>query len=645
MTSTTDTRVFSVSPIISATGDPHSNMNLVGNMNDSGIGSESDSPFSSIAQTTVTSVTLDEPGRMGLGLVPSIGETVPSCDAILEPSNTIQQAFFMAESSLHDVQHNDDASRSRISSSSSEESVDAEKTFNMVMSPQFDPDRQVEDKRPTPQLQQLETLDPAVFQETVTSWPAPEYGLMANSGTNSSTSCGEEIVSGEANSDITWISKQASQHPGQKCLQSIPNSGQSQNVFYPCSQSSPVELMKLEKELVGCSTPQNVGCSSVQASSHGSLLHASMGQVPYHCGVPVMSCSEQMNPPKMLTFDPLMITADPLLQHQEKEIHMKLVQASVHPVVQANVMELWRAYRHRTSQTGRDVFSLCSSQPTGPALTSCLTRFFKAQHCLAGEFIIALLDEILVRNTFLPFAQAHFDGNPPHHVVSYGTPTYNGYGYSPQHPPPYQQCLRVPAATLDSQVPRLHIISPTDVSNGQSSYNYNGPSSTDCQFNKENQCYNMSYPKYLNPVHANGHHCGPDYFGPFVKDLSSNCDQMTVGARHAAIPAADQEISMLKCSPCSPGRGNRKLKAEATDIMNRWYYEHLIHPYPNPETTERLAEACHITVDQVKKWFANKRMRTRNTKSLREIALARRKLENDTLALISQSQHVAVTGC
>ena len=88
---------------------------------------------------------------------------------------------------------------------------------------------------------------------------------------------------------------------------------------------------------------------------------------------------------------------------------------------------------------------------------------------------------------------------------------------------------------------------------------------------------------------------------------------------------------MLKCCPSSPGRGSRKLKPEATDIMNRWYYEHLRHPYPNPDTTEKLAKACHITVDQVKKWFANKRMRTRNTKSLHEIALARRKLENEAL--------------
>jgi hypothetical protein len=58
--------------------------------------------------------------------------------------------------------------------------------------------------------------------------------------------------------------------------------------------------------------------------------------------------------------------------------------------------------------------------------------------------------------------------------------------------------------------------------------------------------------------------------------------------------------------------------------MEEWYQQHTDHPYPEPITAELLAIQCGITVEQVKKWFGNKRNRCHNTRSLTEIAKVKR---------------------
>ena len=60
-------------------------------------------------------------------------------------------------------------------------------------------------------------------------------------------------------------------------------------------------------------------------------------------------------------------------------------------------------------------------------------------------------------------------------------------------------------------------------------------------------------------------------------------------------------------------------------IMNNWYERNKEHPYPSYETAEVIAKAGGITVEQVKKWFANKRLRLGNTKHITEIAKRRKK--------------------
>ena len=78
------------------------------------------------------------------------------------------------------------------------------------------------------------------------------------------------------------------------------------------------------------------------------------------------------------------------------------------------------------------------------------------------------------------------------------------------------------------------------------------------------------------------------------------------------------------CSPppsayrMSPGDasspGKRKfLSEQAVKILMGWYEQHYDHPYPDDSTVANLATASGITPTQVKKWMANKRVRSCNT--------------------------------
>lgn len=58
--------------------------------------------------------------------------------------------------------------------------------------------------------------------------------------------------------------------------------------------------------------------------------------------------------------------------------------------------------------------------------------------------------------------------------------------------------------------------------------------------------------------------------------------------------------------------------------LNGWYEANLAHPYPDSQTLHSLAEQTGLTVAQVRKWLANRRMRRSNTRSLNELARMRR---------------------
>ena len=74
----------------------------------------------------------------------------------------------------------------------------------------------------------------------------------------------------------------------------------------------------------------------------------------------------------------------------------------------------------------------------------------------------------------------------------------------------------------------------------------------------------------------------------------------------------------------------------AVRIMTNWYERNSEHPYPSYETAEVMAKAGGITVEQVKKWFANRRLRLGHTKHITQIAKRRkrsRSLSKDDILL------------
>jgi hypothetical protein len=57
-------------------------------------------------------------------------------------------------------------------------------------------------------------------------------------------------------------------------------------------------------------------------------------------------------------------------------------------------------------------------------------------------------------------------------------------------------------------------------------------------------------------------------------------------------------------------RTNRFFPDAVVDILNKWFYENLDYPYPDEAMTNFLAKEAHISPKQVRKWFANKRVRS-----------------------------------
>ena len=55
------------------------------------------------------------------------------------------------------------------------------------------------------------------------------------------------------------------------------------------------------------------------------------------------------------------------------------------------------------------------------------------------------------------------------------------------------------------------------------------------------------------------------------------------------------------------------LNQDAVNVLQAWYDQNQDHPYPDDETVDDLAKQANINSSQVKKWMANKRVRSSNT--------------------------------
>lgn len=67
-------------------------------------------------------------------------------------------------------------------------------------------------------------------------------------------------------------------------------------------------------------------------------------------------------------------------------------------------------------------------------------------------------------------------------------------------------------------------------------------------------------------------------------------------------------------SKTNTDRKSRLLPKHAVKLMQTWYDENLENPYPSREVTLSMASNGGVSVEQIRKWFANKRNRSRNSK-------------------------------
>lgn len=84
-------------------------------------------------------------------------------------------------------------------------------------------------------------------------------------------------------------------------------------------------------------------------------------------------------------------------------------------------------------------------------------------------------------------------------------------------------------------------------------------------------------------------------------------------------------LSSMNISSSSQTRSRPAISRRSLTILEEWYHLHLEHPYPTASQVELLATRSKLTTEQVKKWFGNKRSRSKNTKSLTEIAKVKRR--------------------
>ena len=71
-------------------------------------------------------------------------------------------------------------------------------------------------------------------------------------------------------------------------------------------------------------------------------------------------------------------------------------------------------------------------------------------------------------------------------------------------------------------------------------------------------------------------------------------------------------------------REKPKISRLAKRIMKRFYERNVEHPYPTSSTCVIIAQATGQDLDQIKKWFNNRRRRDKKTKSFTQIKVARK---------------------
>lgn len=95
-----------------------------------------------------------------------------------------------------------------------------------------------------------------------------------------------------------------------------------------------------------------------------------------------------------------------------------------------------------------------------------------------------------------------------------------------------------------------------------------------------------------------------DYLDTFSDDMDLN--------NSASVPSTTSPSKGQNSADNSSAsaRLNRFFPDTVVEILNKWFYENQEYPYPNESMTNMLAKEANISAKQVRKWFANKRVRS-----------------------------------
>lgn len=82
-----------------------------------------------------------------------------------------------------------------------------------------------------------------------------------------------------------------------------------------------------------------------------------------------------------------------------------------------------------------------------------------------------------------------------------------------------------------------------------------------------------------------------------------------LGLQHGDVTSINRKTSLT-----AEIRKTRLLPKRSVKILDTWFEDNLSNPYPSRDQTLHLAMDCELSVEQIRKWFANKRNRSRNNK-------------------------------
>lgn len=90
----------------------------------------------------------------------------------------------------------------------------------------------------------------------------------------------------------------------------------------------------------------------------------------------------------------------------------------------------------------------------------------------------------------------------------------------------------------------------------------------------------------------------------------ANGSNTSNGANNTSSSSSNSSSGIGGSSGSGGNRVNRFFPDKVVDVLNKWFFENQEYPYPDDNMTSILAKQANISAKQVRKWFANKRVRS-----------------------------------